>query len=516
MLRRWCVASVCVVCLVAGPIRGQDLASRIDAVVNGPEYKHGRWGVLVVEADSGRTLYERDADRLFAPASTTKLYSCSAALHVFGPDYRFETPVYRRGPVDGGALRGDLILVAAGDLTLGGRTLPDGTMAFVDNDHTYADPTSTTANITPTDPLAGLKELARQVKAAGIDRVEGDVLIDARLFDVSQSTGSGPRAVSPILVNDNVVDVVVAPAPAAGQPARVQVRPETVFVQVDAQVQTVAEGKPFVEVSSAGPGKAVVRGRIAVHAAPVVRVYSVDDPAAFARALFIETLRREGVVVRASPLREPRAVLPERDGYDRLTCVALFTSPPLSEAIKVTLKVSHNLYASTLPLLLAAKSGQRTLAQGLRRQGQVLRELGVDTGAVSFGGGAGGDRADATAPRATVQLLQCMAKRPEYAALEAGLPVLGVDGTLATVVPADSPARGHVHAKTGTLWYSDALNERALLRSKAIAGTMTTAHGKKLVLAMFVNDVPLPPGVTPTREGKVLGKLCEILYQHAD
>ena len=124
--------------------------------------------------------------------------------------------------------------------------------------------------------------------------------------------------------------------------------------------------------------------------------------------------------MRASPLREPQAELPERDGYGRLTRVAVFKSPPLSEAVKVTLKVSHNLYASTLPLLVAAKHGQRTLADGLQRQGNFLREIGVDTGAVSFAGGAGGANADSTTPRATVSLLQSLAKRPEFAALEAG------------------------------------------------------------------------------------------------
>ena len=68
----------------------------------------------------------------------------------------------------------------------------------------------------------------------------------------------------------------------------------------------------------------------------------------------------------------------------------------------------------------------------------------------------------------------------------------------------------------GTLWWTDVLNERALLRSKALAGTMTTAQGKPLVFAMFVNDVPLPPRVTPSREGQVLGKLSEIIYQYAE
>src|SRR5439155_15240790 len=199
----------------------------------------------------------------------------------------------------------------------------------------------------------------------------------------------------------------------------------------------------------AGPGRIVVRGRIAVNAKPVVRVHSVGDPAAFARALFIETLRREGVTVDASPLGEVHANLPDRDGYERLERVASFTSPPLSEVIKVTLKVSHNLYASTLPLLVASKFGERKLADGLRRQRDFLKKIGVDTNAVSFAGGAGGANADSTTPRATVQLLQALAKLPEYPALDNGLPILGVDGTGATAVGPESPARGKVRAKTG-------------------------------------------------------------------
>jgi D-alanyl-D-alanine carboxypeptidase/D-alanyl-D-alanine-endopeptidase (penicillin-binding protein 4) len=516
MSRRAAGLSVCWLILASGALQAQTLAARVGAVIDGPDYKHGRWGLLLVEQDTGRVVFERNPDQLFAPASTTKLYTCSAALHYLGQDYRFETPVYRRGSVENGVLRGDLILVASGDLTLGGRTLPDGTMAFADNDHTYADATSTTAAVTPTDPLAGLKDLARQVKESGIRRVEGEVLIDARLFEPSRSSGSGPDRVSPVMVNDNVVDVLVTPATDAGQPATIKLRPETALVQSDAQVQTVASGKPFVEVTGAGPGRIVVRGHVAVNSPPLVRIHPVEEPAAFERGLLIETLRREGVAVRASPLREPRAELPERAAYSQLPRAALFTSPPLSEAVKVTLKVSHNLYASTLPLLVAAKHRQRTAAQGLRSEGRFLRELGVDGDSASFGGGAGGERADATTPRATVQLLQAMMKRPEYPALEDGLPILGVDGTLANAVASDSPARGKVRAKTGTLWYSDLVNDRGLLRSKALAGTMTTAGGKKLVFAMFVNDVPLPPEVTPSREGRVLGKLCELVFQYAE
>src|SRR5205823_13488091 len=130
---------------------------------------------------------------------------------------------------------------------------------------------------------------------------------------------------------------------------------------------------------------------------PLVRILPVEDPAGFARALFIEALRREGVEVQASPLQPPRADLPEK-GDRRLERVAEFESPPLSEAIKVTLKVSHNLYASTLPLLVASHDAKhrvpKTLAGGMRRQRAFLKGLGVEVETISLGSGAGGSPAD--------------------------------------------------------------------------------------------------------------------------
>jgi D-alanyl-D-alanine carboxypeptidase/D-alanyl-D-alanine-endopeptidase (penicillin-binding protein 4) len=91
--------------------------------------------------------------------------------------------------------------------------------------------------------------------------------------------------------------------------------------------------------------------------------------------------------------------------------------------------------------------------------------------------------------------------------------VLGVDGTLADTVGRDSPARGKVFAKTGTYGDPDLLNDRVILRSKALAGVMTTADGRRLAFAFFVNEVPLPKGSTPTAVGKDLGRLCEVFYR---
>ncbi len=495
------------------PAQADELTDKIQSIITAPEYKGSRWGILAVDLKTKAVVYALNPDMLFAPASVTKLYSCAAALLALGPDRRYQTPVHRRGEVDKGILKGDLIVVAGGDLTLGGRTTADGKLAFKDHDHIYAGYFSTNTELTDTDPLAGLKELARQVKAAGIVAITGDVLIDDRLFQRERGSGSGPSVVTPIVVNDNLLDLIVTPGEKPGEPATVKVRPETALYSVESKVLTLPWWKTAaISIETSGPGRIRVIGVISANTKPVIRIHSVSDPAQFARGLFIEALRREGIEVKAD-LNMAAAKLPEREDYAQLSHVAGLVSAPLSELLKVTLKVSHNPYASTLPLLIAVKHGKHTLADGMKLQGEVLAKLGVDVQSISLESGAGGGNGDRVSPRVTVQLLTALAARPDFATFESCLPILGVDGTLADVVGKDSPARGKVFAKTGTYTDADLLNQRAYLRSKALGGVMTTASGRKLAFAVFVNDVPLPKGIEPAREGKVLGKICEILYQ---
>lgn len=506
-------AFLTVALLAGGVTAADDLAKRIDAIVDAPEFKHAHWGLLVVDAESGNTLYERAADKLFAPASTTKLYSVAAALDALGADYRFETPIYARGEVDkNGRLSGDLILVASGDLTMGGRTDDQGKIAFVDGDHTYAG-YNRNSELTAPDPLAGLDDLAKQVAAAGIKSVSGDVLIDDRLFDSAQGTGSGPGRLTPIMINDNLIDVEVSPTE-PGKPARIVWRPQTQAVRVDAQVMTVdATAETRVDLTSPADGVIVVRGQIASNARPVVRIYEVPDAPSFARTLLIEALARAGVQVDASPLDKVDASgLPNKNDYPALKRVALLRSPPFAESAKLILKVSHNLHASTLPLILATTHGQRTLADGLRRQHDFLKRNGVEVDSISFGGGAGGDRADYVTPRATVQLLRYMATRPDFDVYKTALPILGVDGTLAKSVGSDSPTRGKVQAKTGTLSWNNTMNGAIVLNSKALAGYGGTAEGKKFVFAAFVNQTMIHKPEDRDRIGAVLGSICEAIY----
>jgi D-alanyl-D-alanine carboxypeptidase/D-alanyl-D-alanine-endopeptidase (penicillin-binding protein 4) len=493
---------------------GERLQSQIAEIIQAPEFKQAHWGILVVDLAGGETVYELNADRLFAPASVTKLYSTAAALDALGAEFRFETPVFRRGEIDSaGELKGDLILVASGDLTLGGRTKTDGTIAFTSNDHTYANG-GEKGELTEPDPLAGLNALARQVAEAGVKRVRGEVLIDDRLFDRESGTGSGPRRLTSIMINDNLIDLVITPGD-PGQTAKVTCRPQTTLVPVDARVETVAVGEPVVTTLRGGAGHSIVlTGKIPAGHKPLVRVYEVSDAASFARGLFIEALGRAGVAVEASPLTDhPHGALPSREEVSKLPRVAQFQSPPFAEAARLILKVSHNLHASTLPLLVAARNGKRTLAEGLHLQHDFLARAGVDVDTISFGGGAGGAQADLVTPRATVQLLRHMHTRPDASVYRAGLPVLGADGTLAEAVPPDSLARGKVQAKTGTYFIDNVMNNRYVMTSKALAGYVSTAKNRKLAFALFVNNVHLEKPADTARAGKTLGRLCEVIYR---
>lgn len=141
--------------------------------------------------------------------SFVKSYSVGAAWLNWGPDHQIVTPVKHTGDLVGTTLQGDLVLVGKGDITLGGRTKDDGSVDYTNLDHNDANPLPG-ATLTTEDPLAGIDDLARQVKASGIDTVVGDVVVDDRLF---QGELAG-ESITPIVVNQNLIDVLVTPGEA--------------------------------------------------------------------------------------------------------------------------------------------------------------------------------------------------------------------------------------------------------------------------------------------------------------
>jgi D-alanyl-D-alanine carboxypeptidase/D-alanyl-D-alanine-endopeptidase (penicillin-binding protein 4) len=115
-------------------------------------------------------------------------------------------------------------------------------------------------------------------------------------------------------------------------------------------------------------------------------------------------------------------------------------------------------------------------------------------------------------PDFMVHFLTYMASRPDYAVYLHALPILGRDGTLAKI-QTQSPAAGHVFAKTGTFVNNDALNRSFLVAGKGLAGYITTAGGQHLAFAAYFNNVSVPTadkGVEAV--GQALGEIAAVVY----
>jgi len=92
-------------------------------------------------------------------------------------------------------------------------------------------------------------------------------------------------------------------------------------------------------------------------------------------------------------------------------------------------------------------------------------------------------------------------------------PILGVDGSLADVVPPDDPARGHVHAKTGTL-AAQREDGTIVLQTKALAGYIDTPKGKRLVFALYINDLPIHEVFDVLEVNKTLGHIAPLISNY--
>ncbi len=482
------------------------------AVMNQPPYDQGQWAISVLDLETGEKLIGFNDRTLFEPGSVVKTYSTGAAWQEFGPDSTIVTPVKRSGEIADGQLNGDLILVGQGDLTMGGRTKPDGTVDFTNLDHNDANAIPG-ATLTTEDPLTGLDDLAAQVKTAGVTRVSGDVIVDDRLW-APHRLENGP--VTPIIINQNVLDFTTTPGQ-VGQTASIEMRPQVAPWAVRSEVRTVAAGeKTAITVTSPENGTVVLSGTIASDSAPVVNVYAFPDPATFARTAFIEALGRAGVTVTADPIAtNPVGALPDSSTVNALPAVAQLTSLPLREEATYVLKVSYNLGAETFICRLAAKqqgaAGSTKCSDGLARAAAIWSAAGLDTKSASLIDGSGLPGNLVTAENAA-QLQIIMAKRPDAEQWRDTLPILGVDGSLSMVQP-NGPAAGKVFAKTGSLGDPDLFNGRLRLGAKALGGYIDAESGRRLTFAIFSTNSTYPDiqGVFAANDD--VGKVATIIQQ---
>ncbi|HST39130.1 MAG TPA: D-alanyl-D-alanine carboxypeptidase, partial [Conexibacter sp.] len=365
------------------------------------------------------------------------------------------------------------------------------------------------ATLTSGNPLRGLNRLARQVRRSGIRRVSGNVIVDDRLWETFHLE-NGP--VTPIAINENLIDFVTKPG-RVGQLATQTMRPKVAPWRVVSEVRTVAaSGRTSIVVRSPRHGRVVLSGTIAANSGPVVNTYAFEDPARFARTAFVEALGRAGVKVDADPVSaNPERLLPSRAATDRLRTVARLQSLPLREEATYVLKVSYNRGGQLLICRLAVAAGSSDCDDGLFKAQQIWAAAGLDTDGAVLKDGSG-----LTGNLITVdnqaRLQAIMNRRPDAAAWQATLPILGVDGSLARV-QANTPAAGRVFAKTGTLGDWDGFNRRFVLPTKALGGVMDTRGGRRFTFAIVVTN-----SIFSDREGIFaanddVGKVAALIQQ---
>ncbi|HVG21871.1 MAG TPA: D-alanyl-D-alanine carboxypeptidase/D-alanyl-D-alanine-endopeptidase [Blastocatellia bacterium] len=475
------------------------LKARIAAHISQPRFAPAAWGLKVVSLDSGKVIFEQNAQKYFNPASNAKLYTAALALDRLGADYRIKTSLYSTARPDAtGTLKGDLIIYGRGDPLM-------------------------TARLNGGDYYKGLEPLADQLASAGVRRIEGDLVGDESYF-AGPPIGSGwewddlqeyyGAEVSALTVNDNSIDILVKPGARPGVPCRVTTGPAVSFVTVINRIQTAPKGVEarVVIYRPLGENIVYVSGRLPVDHKGYIESIAVHNPAGLFVSLFKNLLARRGIAV-AGRSRvidwKYREVTPI--DFTRLTELGVVESAPIKDLVRETLKPSQNLYAQLLLLHVGASYSHATWAGspsdsaeaggpvkpgaalppatgadaraertteelGVEAMGELLTRAGVRKGDVLLEEGSGLSRRDVITPDATVAMLSFMSRHRLADAYRNALPVAGVDGTLKNRMK-ETAAAGNVRAKTGTLRYVYALS-----------GYVTTAGGERLAFSILLNN----------------------------
>src|SRR5580700_9781162 len=470
------------------------VAKRIETILSAPDMVRGFWGIEVVSLDNGKIIYAQNADKLFTPASNTKLFTTAAALALIGPDYTSRTTVETTGVLDKyGRLTGDLVLVGRGDPNLSGRELPYN-LRTARNDH----------------PIQVLEQLADALVQKGVKYVDGDIVADDSYF-AFERYGEGwsqddlvladGAPVSALTINDNVVFVNILPADRAGEHAFVSITPFADYYHIDNRIITTPAGTGRKIFINREPGSTLLTlwGNVPLDDAGANEALAIEDPAEFAAALFHQLLEKRGIVIYGKQTTRHTelaslstltvtATAPARGGDESSPALpnqplvlASYQSKPLVEDLRVINKVSQNLHAEILLRLLGREKGAAgTVEGGLEVLRGFLNQVGIPGDQYIFYDGSGLSRQNLVTPHAVVQLMRYADSQPWGVSFRDTLPLSGTDGSLSNRFK-EVDIQGRVHAKTGSLG-----------GVKTLSGYATTNHGDRVAFSILSNNFNLP------------------------
>src|SRR5216684_140570 len=443
-------------------------AARAEALLGAAPASKGEWGLLIVDAESGETLYEQNADKYFVPASNMKLFTTALALAKLGPEYRFHTTLESRGTISSaGVLGGDLALVGRGDPNLSNRKFPYELKEEFDG-----------------PPEKALVELADALVAKGIKQISGDVIADDSYFprerypngwEIDDMVWEYGAAISAIVVDDNTVALTLTPGEQAGNPVQAAVTPATPDFTVENDVVTsAADVKPDLTLTrEPGSNLVVVKGSLPAKSAPRKLVLAIEEPAQHAAATLKRLLEERGVKV--AGIARARHASGEQGGDP--VVLAEHVSVPLGDALKLVNKISQNLHTEMLLRTAARQSGPWATTDDLMKiPAEFYATAGIAPGDVIQTDASGLSRHDLVTPRAIVTLLAFAQKQPWFGPYYASLPVAGVDGTLEDRMK-NTPAAGRIHAKTGSVEHV-----------RTLSGFAETASGRRVIFSFLSNN----------------------------
>jgi serine-type D-Ala-D-Ala carboxypeptidase/endopeptidase (penicillin-binding protein 4) len=468
------------------------LSERIDKILAQSDVSRGFWGIEVESLDTGKTLFSLNSDKLFTPASNTKLFTTAAAMALIGPNYKFLTTVETPGSVDKyGRVNGDLVVVGRGDPNLSGRTLPYNLR---------------TERKMP--PIQVLENLADQVAQKGVKVVDGDIVADDSFY-AFERYGEGwtqddlvwewGAPVSALTINDNVVFVTIMPADHPGEKAFVSITPFPEYYRIDNRVMTTPQGtgprKIFIN-REPGSNQLTLWGNMPQDDLGANEALAIEDPADFAAKLFQRLLEKRGIVVYGNT-RTRHTELASLSTFSVTTIASAgggdervrrqqvapplvlgsYESQPISQDIRVINKVSQNLHAELVLRLLGRQKGTSgTIEGGLEVIRGWLAQTNIKSDEFAFYDGSGLSRQNLVTPHAMIKLLSYAQRQPWGQEFFDTLPTAGVDGSLGERFK-NSVAVGRVHAKTGSLGHVNALS-----------GYATTLKGERISFAVMSNN----------------------------
>jgi D-alanyl-D-alanine carboxypeptidase/D-alanyl-D-alanine-endopeptidase (penicillin-binding protein 4) len=434
-------------------------ARAVDALLDSPDFRTARWGVVLADLDTTAIHYSRDMEKSFMPASNLKLFTSAAGLALLGPDFRSTTTLATTASLsEEGVLQGDLLIHGTGDPSISGRY---NRRWRSPGSREPGTPEPVPAEFTTTGILT---RWARSLSAYGIRKISGSVVALRSGFG-SPRAGSWQLDYYPawyaaegsgVAMNENCFDLRILPG-AVGEPARIERVIVPGHIEVVYTVMTTSasanpnpEDDASISVDRELDGqKITITGTIPENSGPISRWGSVHDGDLFSASLLTEVLKDSGIEVAGAPRTSPDAELPA-DAW----LLFRYQGENLARNLVIINKPSQNFYADQLLRMLGRFYGR----SGTFREGeQVVRDYLTSAGmtreeasTARLVDGSGLSRQNAVTPAMILTVLRDMAARPTFNVFLASLPVAGRDGTIGNRLR-NSPVEGHVHAKTGTI-----------------------------------------------------------------